>query len=422
MTDTAENTFTIPMTTWHDFTAKIDKLNKRARKLGCEPITFTILNHKQVEYRHTFKNEDGEYTRAYMVDARTVALTGMAPKLEGFAFIAKVEYLSDDKSVLFHTVPGSGVKIDERFRSMKPHVCEHCNKSRVRRETFIVQEIESGRQMQVGRQCLADFTGITNPEAIAQRASWLSGFSDLRDFEGHCFVRHFESKLDTMRVLSLTSAYIANGGWVPRSANLGGSTASDVGAHFVNGAQLDKNTREVVMAMGPLAREPAHQDRAARVIDWIKNDLAARAKSDYELNLVTLVAHDLIERKHLGIVCSAVAAYQRAMNQKIEYAKRKEAVKDSQHVGEIGKRFRDLPVRIEFVKSMQSDFGASTLVKFVDDAGNLLTWFASGDRDNVVGARATITGTVKKHGEYQGIKETQLSRVVAVFAEEKAVA
>ena len=35
------NQFTIPVTAWGDFLAKLAKLNKRAKKLGCDPITFS---------------------------------------------------------------------------------------------------------------------------------------------------------------------------------------------------------------------------------------------------------------------------------------------------------------------------------------------------------------------------------------------
>ena len=56
-------------------------------------------------------------------------------------------------------------------------------------------------------------------------------------------------------------------------------------------------------------------------------------------------------------------------------------------------------------------WGPTTLVKFIDNDGNLLTWFASGDRDYNVGEAGFITGTVKQHKEYQGIKETSVSRV-----------
>ncbi len=65
-------------------------------------------------------------------------------------------------------------------------------------------------------------------------------------------------------------------------------------------------------------------------------------------------------------------------------------------------------------------WGPSTLVKFLDDAGNVLTWFASGDQDYVPGARVTIDGTDKKHSDYKGVRETALSRVVVRMQPEGA--
>lgn len=416
---TADNQFTIPMSAWGDFVAKIGKLNKRAKKLGCEPIIFEILSEEEVRRSHTFKTADGEYTKEYRSKARTIELRGSAPKLAGFEFIARIEYLSDAKSVLFHQVPGCEIKIDDRFRSLKPSTCEHCNKVRSRKDTFVVRNVETGIQTQVGRQCLADFTGIDTPEAIAAKASWLSTYSDLREESERWWGGHFANVIDTMHVLSLTSAYIAASGWNPKSSGVGTPTAALVGEHFFLNSQRDAKHRAFMRQVAEQAESEQHQDRARRVVAWIKDELSAKARSDYEMNLVTLVANDLTEQKHLGIVCSAVAAYQRAMNQAVEYAKKREALKDSQHVGEVGKRLRRLKVKVQQVRILEGGaFGPRTLVKFIDDAGNVLTWFASSDRDYNPGAEATIDGTVKDHRDYQGIKETQLSRVVVNFRDE----
>lgn len=407
-----DNHFTIPMTAWGDFVAKITKLNKRAVKLGCEPIKFEIVGEGETERHHTFKDCGGEYTKAYRVKTRTIELRGAAPKLDGWQFIARIEYLSDSKSTLFHSVPGSEVKIDERFRVLKPSTCEHCNKVRSRKDTFVVRNIETGVQTQVGRQCLADFTGINRPEDIAARASWLHTFSDLRDESERWWGGHFATTIDTHRVLALTSAYIAAVGWVPKSAGIGTPTASSVVEHFYPDAPKDSKRAQFLRQINEQSETEQHQDRARRVVAWIKDELSAKARSDYEMNLVTLVAGDLCEIKHLGIVCSAVSAYQRAMNQQVEYAKKRESLKDSQYVGETGKRLRDVAVKIERVKALEAgNYGPRSLVTFIDDAGNLFTWFASGDRDYTPGALVKIDGTVKDHSEYQGVKQTQLSRV-----------
>jgi hypothetical protein len=332
--------------------------------------------------------------------------------IEGFEFLAKIEYLSDGKSVLFHTVPGTATKVDERFRELTPATCEHCKKVRRRTETFVVREVATDKQMQVGRNCLADYTGIATPEKIAAAAQWIGSFVSLRDeIDGWYEKHHFAELLDAHHVLALTSAYIAKFGWTPKSAGNGGATANSVAEHFwLTTTFLKEKERLAMKAMGEMAELPEHQERARKVVEWVKT---LEPRNDYLQNLKTLVTLELIEHRHLGIVCSAVAAYQRAMNLKVEYANKKKATEGSEFVGEVGKRLRGIKAKVHFVRAMEAGaWGPSTLVKFLTEDGNLLTWFASGDKDYDVGTEVTLDGTVKRHHEYNGTKETQLTRAV----------
>ena len=411
-TETATNVYTIPADHFEDFSKNIAKMNRKAVKLGCEPIVFTKVGEKEVERTFYYNvNTREEYSRKYKVKAIEVVLTGAAPKLEGFQFIARIEYLKDRKSTLFHTVPGSNVKIDERFRALDVSTCEHCNLIRRRNDTFVVLETATGKQTQVGRQCLADFTGINDPEKVAAKASGLSVFENLSDYEEMAWGRVRENTIDTMEALALTSAYIGKYGWVPKSqAEFHNPTANNVEAHFFLGVRTAEQ-RKFEKEMTAISEEEFHQERAKKVLEWIKTELSHKAKSDYELNLVTLVVNELTERRHLGIVCSAVAAYQRAMNQKVEYAARKEKMAASEHVGTVGERLKGIKVKVQFLKSFDGAYGATTLIKFITEDGNVMAWFASGDKSFEVGQEYTIDGTVKGHNEYQGIKETAMSRV-----------
>ena len=412
MTNTVrENTFTIPVENFSEFIEKIEKLNRKAVKLGCDPVTYKNLGKKVIE-RTVEIDHEFHTTKTYKVEAFIIELDGKAPKLEGFEFIARIEYLQDGKSTLFHTVPGSIYKIDERFRSLTAATCEHCNRIRRRNDTFVVREITTGQQTQVGRQCLADFTGTNNPAKAAFQAELLGVYDDYEAEADRMWTAHFEDRLDTLEALALTSAYIGEFGWVPKSqSEFHNPTATQVSEHFSNFGDNSPKAVEFRRTMKAKALEEFHQKRALEVHTWVAVELAAHAKSDYELNLVTLVNNDVCERRHLGIVCSAVAAYQRAMNQKVEYAERKASMACSKHIGTVGERVKGLKVTVQFLRSFEGNFGPTTLVKFVTEDGNLLTWFASGDRSFKVGETITIDGTVKGHAEYQTIKETQLKIV-----------
>lgn len=408
---TTPDTFTIPTFQFEDFVIRFAKLNRKAKKLGCPVASYKVVGETTIKVPTP---EDFESDKKfYYVPAKIVSVTGSAPQVGDHQMLARIEYLGDgEKSKLFHTVPGADIKVDERFRALSAGTCEHCNMARVRRDTFVVRNTVNGEQKQVGRNCLADFIGGISPEQIAANAAYLKLFDDVTGND-NSFKGYFHNHIDTVEVLKLTSAYISLYGWVPKSqGEYMRPTASRVADHFCSQIHFTPEEKAEVIRVHLLANEPVHITRASEVITWIKNDLAPIAKSDYELNLCTLVVNDLTETRHLGIVCSAVSAYQRAMNRGVEYAKKKIDAANSAFVGTVGERIRNVAVSVQFIKVMAGTFGATTLVKFVDKNGNLFSWFASGDKQYQVGQNMTITGTVKAHKEYQGTLETQLSRVV----------
>lgn len=89
-----------------------------------------------------------------------------------------------------------------------------------------------------------------------------------------------------------------------------------------------------------------------------------------------------------------------------------EARKGSTWIGEIGERLRDLSLTVTFETRIETDFGASKLVKFVDADGNEFGTFGSGNSVWILekGDEVILTGTVKEHSTYQEIKQTMLSR------------
>ena len=89
-----------------------------------------------------------------------------------------------------------------------------------------------------------------------------------------------------------------------------------------------------------------------------------------------------------------------------------EARKGSEWVGKLKERLRDLSLTVTFTTRIESDFGASKLVKFVDAEGNEFGTFGSGMSiwGLEKGDEVILTGTVKEHSTYQEIKQTMLSR------------
>jgi len=97
-------------------------------------------------------------------------------------------------------------------------------------------------------------------------------------------------------------------------------------------------------------------------------------------------------------------------------AEREAANAASQHVGNVGNRVRDMEVTVDFVKTIDGTYGQKRIVKMRDPNGNLFVTFATSDWvwDAVKGARYLLTGTIKAHDDYQGAKQTVLTRTKGI--------
>lgn len=87
-------------------------------------------------------------------------------------------------------------------------------------------------------------------------------------------------------------------------------------------------------------------------------------------------------------------------------------IKESNWVGEVGQKI-ELDVSIENVRTLEGQYGYTYLYKMLDENGNDITWFAS--RAALKGLnKAKIKGTIKKHSEFNGRKQTVLTRVKVI--------
>ncbi len=136
--------------------------------------------------------------------------------------------------------------------------------------------------------------------------------------------------------------------------------------------------------------------------------------NDYLYNLTVVFSGETVDSRAAGLAASAVSAYLREVGRVAELARRQAA--PSQHVGEVGKRM-DFEVTIVGVISREGDWGTTHITKMVTKEGNDLTWFQSSGEPLEVGASHRISGTVKSHGEFKGMKQTVVSRCV-VWSEE----
>ena len=83
----------------------------------------------------------------------------------------------------------------------------------------------------------------------------------------------------------------------------------------------------------------------------------------------------------------------------------------SEYVGEVKERVRDLDVTLTSARSFDGFYGTNFIYTF-DYKENVLIWITSSCKDIEVGDKLLLTGTIKEHETYKGVKQTKLSRCV----------
>ena len=113
--------------------------------------------------------------------------------------------------------------------------------------------------------------------------------------------------------------------------------------------------------------------------------------------------HVLLRRDEFMEVVEANKAAEEKRQAEIEAKRNK-----SNHVGNIKDRI-DITATITFVKSIDTHFGVSLLTILENDNGDVFKYFGSVDLGDK-GDKITIKATVKDHAEYDGVKQTVITR------------
>jgi hypothetical protein len=122
------------------------------------------------------------------------------------------------------------------------------------------------------------------------------------------------------------------------------------------------------------------------------------SKDEYAEQCKFLAERGWVTEKTAGIVASMVRG------------PRIEKPNVSQYIGEVGKRQDFMGLKVVAAIERESDYGISTILKFEDAAGNVLTWFASGGKSYKQGDIVNLKATVKAHNEYRDVKQTVITR------------
>jgi hypothetical protein len=401
-------TFEVPEVNLGTLRAEIDRLAKRARRLGLTEPTIEVLGRGE---RPSERDPDT------VIGTVRVRVTGEAPKLPGgwtlLAVIEPVDLEDGTAEYLCLTVPGAEVPPDARPKDMG---CVHCGTRRRRNQVFLCRSVD-GAIVQVGSTCIADYLGHDNPAALAACAEILRDLlaaaeraeADpeaglLGGFGGG------ELYVPVLDFLAFAAAAIRSEGWTSRGAAYDSMGTREATADTAMG-YIHALTR------GRIADPRTDRDHAlaAEALAYIR-EAADRTppddRSDYTHNLFVACRMAEVTDRTAGLVASAVPFYSR------EAEKLRDAAEHlDEHTGTVGKRGA-FTVTVTGTTTIEGMYGPTTIHRFRDPEGRSLVWFGSAGATEKAamepGETYRVKATVKAHGEFKGRKQTTVQRVAVL--------
>lgn len=260
--------------------------------------------------------------------------------------------------------------------------CDHCHTNRNRKYTYIIKS-EDGEYKQVGVQCSKEYVCKYFFEWTACWFRYLEDMDELaresfNDDDGYgggpVFTRYYSVRDIIAHAIDIINRF----GYDKES----GLTREKVYESIKDDENID----------------PSYFTLADKIIDWVLT--LDESKSDYIHNMQVYFKEKYVPKKALALIISVVPYYRGCMN-------RAEKSKKSTHKYEVGDRVTIKVKDFKVVSAISTVYGIMCIYKFIDEEENVYIWKTGNSIDSDVNY---VKGTVKACSEYNGEKQTELTR------------
>lgn len=128
----------------------------------------------------------------------------------------------------------------------------------------------------------------------------------------------------------------------------------------------------------------------------------------YYNNLKVIVDNEYIPLNKLGLLVSIPKAVDRYEEEKKKQKEKERLAAESNYIGNVGDK-----IEVNFVSGRETaccetQFGLLHIYEFKDANGNVIVWKSSSGKE--IPESGKVSGTVKAHEEYDGVKQTVILR------------
>lgn len=388
---------------YEDFYPDIEKKLKRVAKKCMKHGNSFIFEIKGEEIRERYDKEldRTEYYKFVLIEVEGAA------KINNWECIAVLEV--HEVGNIIRRI-NTDIEVPERFKTSE-NICEHCNSNRRRNNLYVVHNIETDEWKQVGGDCLRLYTGGLNMEYVT---AWLDGITELEENDG-IFGGNGKPYFSVETILSYAVEVIAKTGYFNSQSNL--PTKGLVAWLIYNPIykaieEINSDLKRARMDVRFDANDFFKDDTESVVKEIVKYYQSLNDDSEFVYNVQVMLNEGYVLSKNIGFLCYLPEGYARHIQKEVERAKRIEIAAKSEYFGEVGKRYRDCIIQsVSLITSWETDFGVTYIFRIALENGGVLIWKTSKyiypedyrEYDK-------IDFTVKSHNEYNGEKQTEVTR------------
>lgn len=311
-----------------------------------------------------------------------------------------------------------GFIVPSKYFTTNPCTCDYCKTNRKRNKTYLVVNRETGEWKQLGKECLRLFVTGIDVDAIATFESFIKEAECAANPSDEFFCNRRFKFVKVTDALALAYAVYRERGYLATRDSVGNpndfcnknivqrklTQQYGCDSDFLN---ITNSTRDKIDAITFKA------DIDAKESISVISDVEQLPDDPYYNNLKVIVANEYIPLNKLGLLASIPKAIERYKEEKKRQEEKERLAAESNYLGSVGEKISVNFVSGREVACCETQFGLLHIYEFKDANGNTVVWKSSSSKD--IPESGTVTGTVKSHEEYDGIKQTVILRAKIIY-------
>lgn len=332
-------------------------------------------------------------------------------KYKDWDFVGTISNDNHSINVILKNPIMDDVTIPDRFYTNDAQLCEHCNISRYRKETFIVHNFVTNEFKQVGRSCLKEFMGIEITSVMNVYDKFLELEKQIRSLlydedREVSFRNNAAEQFSVQNIMQRAVAMFRLHGYVSSKEQ------QQEGGGMSNKSKIISdinNTNPEYFFVKPHELTDEIAIEATNILNYFKDEFIKNPSaysSDFWKNVNTIINDDFLTYREIGFIACLPVMYTKSLASKIKGEK-------SAFVGNIGDK---LNMQITYKRSyfVETAYGAMEIVNMQDSKGNIIVWKTSTNHSMEVDKSYNVKFTVKDQTTYKDIKQTIVTRLKVV--------